>query len=226
MVWNNEDKLMIVNKYKSQFQRYGIDPRSLFWTKNRQNIRFNVIKESGISKNNSIFDIGCGFGDLYYFLKRTIDYKGNYTGIDIVNEFIQICNERYPRERHPNIDFRVLDILKDSINKKWDFVVLSGTLNHIINSNHWEYVKKMIKKMFNLCNKGISVDFVSSYGDDRHSKLFRADPNKVFTFAKTLSKRVCLRHDYMPYEFAVYLYKDKITKDKVFSEYKYPRIFK
>ncbi len=68
---------------------------------------------------------------------------------------------------------------------------------------------------------------MSNYGDDRYEYIYRADPVEIFNFCKTLTKRVCLRYDYMPYEFTVYLYHDdSVTKDNIFTQYQFPEIIK
>ena len=223
MKWDKQKK-DIIKKYQEQFKKYGFNNKSLFTPGIKQNIRFKAIQEIGINSNDSILDVGCGFGDLLQYLNSTIDYKGAYTGVDIMEEFINVCKEFYPLD-----DFRVLDILdkNNSIEEKWDYVVLSGTLNINVGENHLEYVKTMISKMFDLSVKGVSIDFVSIEGDDRNKEIYRMDPEIIFRFAKTLTKRVVLRNDYLPWEFSVYLYKDDaITSDKVYSDYHFDEVIK
>ena len=60
----------------------------------------------------------------------------------------------------------------------------------------------------------------TDYVDYKDERLFYFNPGKVFSMCKKITKRVCLRHDYMPYEFAVYLYKDQaIDEHNVFKEF-------
>ncbi len=197
MDWN-EKKSKIIENYQDQFIKYGVSNQSLLIPGRKQNVRFNVIEEIGITSSDSVLDVGCGFGDLYKYLKETINYNGKYTGIDITPEFIKAC-----LSLNPDLDFRLLDILQEEIYEHWDFVVLSGTLNINIGENHTEFVRQMIAKMFNISKKGVSIDFISTYGDNRNENIYRADPCEIFSFAKTLSKRVSLRNDYLPWEFAV-----------------------
>ncbi|MCX6232340.1 MAG: methyltransferase domain-containing protein [Bacteroidetes bacterium] len=219
MEWNLEKK-QIIKDYMNQFEKHGINNKSLFFPGQKQNVRFNVIKEIGITNNDSILDVGCGFGDLYKYLKEAINFEGKYTGIDITPDFIEVCKSLYP-----TLDFRVLDIIEENTIEQWDYVVLSGTLNINIGEKHWEFVKSMINTMFKLSKKGVSVDFVSIYGDNRHENIFRADPGEVFSFCKTLSKRVALRNDYLPWEFCVYLFKDdSLTEDNIFTQYQFEKI--
>lgn len=74
--------------------------------------------------------------------------------------------------------------------------------------------------MFDSCSKGVAVDFISRYVDFRNRDVFYAEPEVVFKFCKSLTKRIILRSDYMPFEFCVYLYKDDSkTKNNVFIEF-------
>ena len=219
MNWKDK-KSVIIEKYQDQFIRYGVNNQSLFTPGRKQNVRFNVIKEIGLSSTDSILDVGCGFGDPLKYLKRVIDYKGKYTGIDITPEFVSAC-----LSLNPDIDFRLLDILQEEIHEQWDFVVLTGTLNINIGEIHTEFVRQMITKMFNLSKKGVSIDFVSTYGDNRNENIYRADPCEIFSFCKSLSRRVSLRNDYLPWEFAIYIFKDdSITEDNIFSKYEYQKV--
>lgn len=221
MTWNSEKK-QIIKDYQNKFKEHGVNNQSLFIPGRKQNVRFNAIREIGINDMDSVLDVGSGFGDLFRYLKETIVFKGKYTGVDIVPEFIEASKSLYP-----DVDFRLLDILQEELQEQWDFVVLSGTLNINIGEQHLEFVKRMITKMFLLSKKGVSIDFVSTYGDDRNKNIFRADPSEMFSFCKTLSKRVSLRNDYLPWEFCVYLYKDdSITEDNIFSQYQFPQIIK
>ena len=74
--------------------------------------------------------------------------------------------------------------------------------------------------MFELCNKGVAIDFISTYVDFRNEKINYVKPEEIFSFCKTLSRCVLLRHDYMPFEFCIYIYKsDRIDERDVFTEF-------
>jgi len=75
--------------------------------------------------------------------------------------------------------------------------------------------------MFEACNKGVAADFMSGYVDFKNKDAYYASPEEIFSFCKTLSRRVTLRHDYMPFEFCVYVYKNDngINKKNIFTEF-------
>ena len=208
-----EDKQKIIKSYNESLEKYGYDPRSLQWFKGRQPIRFKVLSEIDGLNNCSILDVGCGFGDLCNFLiKKGLNIK--YTGYDINPKFIKIAREVYP-----DVCFKVKDIEEEDIKEKFDWVFVSGVFNKkISDSKLW--VQSMLRKMFELCSKGVAADFMSSYVDYEVNGTYYVQPEEILDFCKTLSRRVVLRHDYMPYEFCVYIYKDeKVSKRNVFENF-------
>lgn len=208
-----KDKLAVISRYNERLTKYGYDPRTLGWFKARQPVRFRVLSEIGDLDNCSILDVGCGFGDLYGFLVN-IGLNAKYTGYDINPNLIKIA-----KEKHPSVCFEVKDILTDEINQKFDYVLSSGVFNFKLSDNK-SFIQNMFKKMFEISTKGVAVDFMSSYVDFENEDAYYANPEEIFSYCKTLSRRVTLRHDYMPFEFAVYIYKDnRINKRNVFAEF-------
>ena len=156
-----EDKQKIIESYNESLEKYGYDPRSLQWFKGRQNIRFRVLSEIGELNNCSVLDVGCGFGDLYGFLiKKGLNIK--YTGYDINPNLIKVARKIYP-----NVHFEVKDIEEENPNEKFDWVFSSGIFNiRLSNSKSW--VQNMLRKMFELSNKRVAADFMSTYVDFRN----------------------------------------------------------
>ena len=54
----------------------------------------------------------------------------------------------------------------------------------------------------------VSCNFLSTYADYYADKDFHHSPEEIFTFAKSLSNKITLRHNYELYEFTIYIYKD------------------
>jgi len=210
---NEKDKRAIIQRYNENLKKYGYSPKTLEWFKNRQHIRFKALSEIGDLDNSSILDVGCGFGDLYGFLiKKGLNIE--YTGYDINENLIEIAKEVYP-----DAHFEVKDIEEDKTNEKFDWVFSCGIFNNKLSDNA-SFIQSMLKKMFKLCNKGVAADFMSAYVDFKNEGTYYAKPEEIFKFCKTLSRRVLLRHDYMPFEFCVYVYKDdRINKRNVFTEF-------
>ena len=88
-------------------------------------------------------------------------------------------------------------------------MVSSQTFNYkLSNEDNYELVKTCLIKSLQASKNGICFDFLTKYVDFEENHLFYYQPEQLFAFAKTLSKRVTLKHDSELYEFAIFIYKD------------------
>lgn len=189
--------------YNSLTKKYGYDVKSLHWpTKDRQEMAFKAIAETVNLCNTSILDVGCGFGDFYFFLKKN-GVKVNYTGIDVSDKIIEIG-----KRKHPSISncLKIMDV-KDIVDR-YDYVVISGTFNLKIDDN-WEFIKSTLKKVFDLCNKGVVFNLISTYVDYQENHLFYVNPCDIFEYCKTLTKWINIKYDYNDYEYTISIFKVK-----------------
>ncbi len=201
----------IIKHYTALYHKYGYSPTSIGWPKGRQNLRFQVLSEIGNLNNSKILDVGCGFGHFVSFL-RSNKIKTKYVGVDINPLFVEIA-----KEKNPNFTFQVRDIEKRRFGQHFDWVFAIGTTNK---AGSYKYIANLLKEMFRISKKGIAMDFMSTYVDFRRPGSFHASPECVFKIAKKLSKRVVLRHDYLPFEFCVYIYKNnKLNDNQTFVDF-------
>jgi ubiquinone/menaquinone biosynthesis C-methylase UbiE len=199
----------ILDHHNKLFKEFHVSEKSLGY-RTGQSIRFQVLSEIANLKNATVLDVGCGFGDLCRFLeKKKLNVK--YYGVDINQDFIDVA-----KKRNPHGKFELRDIEKNPFNRKFDYVFGAG----IFTLASFKNAKPIIKEQFRICKKGVAIDFVSTYVTYKDDFLFYTDPEKMFKFAKTLTKRVTLRHDYKPYEYCMYLHKnDKISNTNHFQEH-------
>jgi ubiquinone/menaquinone biosynthesis C-methylase UbiE len=168
-----------------------------------QEERFRVLTEIGDLNNNSILDVGCGLGAYFNYVNK-IHLDLLYTGVDINPNMIQKA-----QQRHPDIEFIHTDIIADTHelnDRKFDYVFLSGALN-LSADNHQDTIKSIMKKMFSLANKGVAINFLSIFSDYLTPGEYYCNPEYILQLAFSFTKKVTLRHDYMPHDFTVYLYK-------------------
>ena len=194
------------------FEKHGKKPASLGWPKGRQDLRFKIMSEIGDLNNSKILDVGCGFGDFLTYLNAK---KKNvtYTGVDINPIFIKIA-----KSIHSGSSFQKRDIELTKFSKKFDWSFAIGTTNM---KGNYEYVENLMTEMLRISKNGIAIDFMSTYVDFKRKESSHFAPEKIFKIAKKLSKRVVIRHDYLPFEFCIYIYKNsKLTKNKTFNDFK------
>ena len=132
---------LLVFIYKKNVKQYGFTPRGLFWnSKESQENRFKVLiklllKYSISSKKNNIkvADVGCGYGDLNFFLLKNLKKKFEYKGYDINKEFIDFCKESQKENSE-------LFFVSDYPLETCDFSIMNGTYNYAVykNINKWE----------------------------------------------------------------------------------------
>jgi hypothetical protein len=123
------------------------------------------------------------------------------------------------RERHPGLDTREVDITDELAEMgEYDFVISSGIFNAKLPSgNNDNHIKAALRSMFRYCRYATCVDFLSSYVDFQKPAANHTDPGWALAEAKRFTRNVLLRHDYMPYEFALFLFRDdSISERNVF----------
>ena len=198
----NNNIIKIYDKYildkLNDFEKVG------WGSSESQKKRFEVLSEIGNLNNCSILDIGCGTGAFYKHLDN-LYHDINYTGIDINENMVKIAKQTFPETTFFCID--ILNKVENEIkNRKFDYIFLSGVLNLSIN-NHEAMVSDMMKKMFDLSIKGIALNFLSMHADFFSAGECYLNPEKILSAALMIDRKVTLRHDYMPHDFTVYIFK-------------------
>lgn len=77
------------------------------------------------SNDFSLLDIGCGEGAGCHLLQKTFP-KSEINGSDFSSHAVKSAKNRYP-----HMNFFVLDITKDQLPKKYDYITIIETLEHI-----------------------------------------------------------------------------------------------
>jgi len=174
------------------------EEKSLGWgSKESQLLRFKVLLDANKmnKQEDKILDVGCGHGDLSVFCS-------NYTGIDLRQESIDIAIQKYPDKRF------ICGSIED-INEEFDWVIASGIFMF---SDKWEeHVRNEIIRLFNVCTKGISCNFLSNLTtgvikpDMKHASI-----SEISSLIEPITKNFCIRHDYLANDVTLYAYKNKI----------------
>ena len=198
------DTKISLNYFSTKIAEHGQDVQSLGWgSATSQQDRFRVLCEIGNFDNKSLLDVGCGFGDLYLFLKEQNILPKQYTGIDVNPQMIATAKLRVPEAT-----FRVEDILDDNLKERYDYAVASGIFS--LETPNWGIITaKIISKMYQLSRIGVGVNFLSSLTPGKKFvDMHYAHPSDIFNLVcPNLSTRIVLRHDYRPNDFTVYIYK-------------------
>jgi SAM-dependent methyltransferase len=195
----------MAERHKAEFAIHGPTIGAVGWSEASQRKRFEVIAELGPMHNTRVLDVGCGFGDFLSFLEGVANVPAAYTGIDVVPEFVDEA-----RRRHPGARFDLGDVIDMPAGVVYDFAVASGIF--YLPGADWadwmEHVRATASKMFAICDKGVALNFLSQFSPRPDEVSYYADPGAVLNlFGRYVSSHLVLRHDYLPNDFTVYLYK-------------------
>ncbi len=188
--------------FKKRYKEFGDNVKTLWGGAESQKQRFDVLLTIGDLHGKSILDVGCGFGDLYGYIRQRKEKISRYVGYDIVPEIIKVAKGKYP-----DISFKCMDILRSNKINEYDYVFSSGIF--FLSDDLWEsYMLKMVTRMYNISKLGVGVNFLSSYSSNKDGFSYYADPSTVLSLImKNISSKVILRHDYKINDFTVFLYK-------------------
>ena len=201
------DRAAYVARYEGRLAEHGHSPRTLGWGGlGREAVRFEVMREAVEAAGaESVLDVGCGFADLHDHL-RAHGYAGAYHGIDIVPGLLAQA-----RSRDPALDLAEADVVdyQPGEEKLFDAVVASGVFNaRLAGEPNTEHISRSVRRMFDLSRRVVCVDFMTTAVDFQHPDGWHTDPAWAVGLAQTLSRRFRLRNDYMPFEFALIIYRD------------------
>jgi ubiquinone/menaquinone biosynthesis C-methylase UbiE len=189
--------------YKKLVEKHGYSIKSLdYRSETGQKTRFDVITQIGISNDDSLLDVGCGFGDYFNYLKQKGIKNIKYNGIDLSDEIVDVANEKNPLINV--VQGNVLDLPDD---KKFDYVISLG-FNAVKTGENWETLTAVLDKMWKLCKKGIAYNAVSTFAEEQDKAIYFVSPIKVIDhIMSNLTYKIVFKHDYMPHDFTIYAYK-------------------
>ena len=199
--------------YQESLDEHGDSPCSTRWNDPvTQHLRFErLVKEiEPFLPGNSVYDVGCGFGELGGYLAQ-LGAGCTYSGIEIVAGMADMGRARL------GVDIIVDDFIARDYEVHYDFVVASGVFNMPgeVESDEWNlYCQAMTKKMFTLAGKGIVFNGLTTFCDFRRDDLHYWDPAQVLSFCQSELSRFCiLDHAYPLYEWTLTVFRQDFVRD-------------
>ena len=194
-----DDNQRIARFYSALVQQHGFAPQSLDWGSRRsQERRFDILTEIGPLDGCSLLDVGCGLADLCDYLQRT-GRRVEYVGYDLTPAMIERAHTRFPTLKLLALDF----FSRERPEEEFDYVLASGLFTFYDE----EMLKKAVEIMFSMCQKAVAFNSLSSWAAHKEPGEFHADPLETLGFCRSLTPWVTLRHDYMPHDFTMYMYR-------------------
>jgi len=170
----------------------------------KQTLRHRVHASVLPNPECSILDVGAGLGHFYRYLKEN-GFRGTYHGIDIVPDYVRACQADLPDAK-----WEVRNVFEEGFGGVFDVITLCQALNtRLPHSDNNTAMREFLRTACQSGARVVSVDMLTTYVDFRDPNLSYYDPSELFAFAKTLVPYVRLRHDYLPYEFTLQLFRER-----------------
>lgn len=137
-----------------------------------------IIKECGITKEDTLFELGCGRGRGCFWLNTWVGC--NVVGIDYIPEFIEKAKVLVEKNKLSGIEFRLEDILRTDYS--------GATVLYLYGTCYDEpFIKKLIEKMKHLPNgtRIISVSYPLTDYDTRNRFKIVKQFEGSFTWGET-----------------------------------------
>jgi SAM-dependent methyltransferase len=184
--------------YVPLLREHGPTFRAVDWGSSQaQQQRFRVLLEVGEVGHASILDVGCGVGHIVEQLAAR-QFRGRYLGIDVLEEMVASARERYPEWR-----FEAGDILASPASWTADYVLAGG----LFTFSDLGLMQATVAAMFAACTRALAFNVLSGWASRAEPDEFHADPLATLEFCRTLTPWVTLRHDYLPQDFTIYMYR-------------------
>ena len=189
----------VVKIYSDRLEKYGMSQKTLGWDKNRGNLRFEIFNSRWDLNHSSILDFGCGFGDFYNFLIKKGIKNFKYLGVDINKELIKCANKRYP-----DAEFICINIFKEELSNKYDYIFASGCFNDYMNDNI-SFIVEAFEKFNYYSENGFASNFLSNKVQYKYDHAFYSEPSFIINLGYKYSNNIMFRNDYMPFEFTIFV---------------------
>jgi len=190
--------------YRKSLETHTNEARIVDWgSPESQRARFDVLVQVGPLEGASALDVGCGLGALAGYLRER-GLNVDYTGLDLSEAMTAEAVRR-----RPFATFVTGEVLTWRPEARFDYVLSSGIFNRTLEDNAG-YIRETLRRMVELARCAVAVNFLSTYADRRYigPESYLSSPEEIFTLARSLVKRVTLRHDYLEHDFTVFLYKE------------------
>ena len=194
------DTERIAGYYDRLVERYGYSP--LARDSSRESlleIRYRVLSEVLDLSGKRVLEVGCGFGDLGKFIHARFKNVA-YVGIDISRSMVETG-----RQIHPNLTLHHADLLSWKPTGQFDVVLAQGIF-YLLGEDAENKMNRLVARMLSIAEKAAAFCTLSTWAETCDEHEFHADPLRTLQMCHTLTPHVVLRHDYLPNDFAAYLY--------------------
>ncbi len=146
-----------------------------------------LIKQTKLSQNTQILDIGCGRGKILGCLRSKLKLKKKPLGIDIINH----------KDRDKRINFKKIDAFNFALKneKNFDLILIKQTI-HLVKLNVIKKLLALLKKKLNPKGKILIFTLDTQTNEIPTFKLMRLKLNKSLNRDKKILKIITKLYPY------------------------------
>ncbi|MEO3407271.1 class I SAM-dependent methyltransferase [Mucilaginibacter sp. CAU 1740] len=184
--------------HQTMINRHGLNSSlALGWRETAdQLVRFEALARIGDLNHRTVLDAGCGYADLYPFLKERYPNLAGYIGIEQVEELFIKATTAFPA-----IDLRRVDFMVEALPIS-DYVFASGSLNYNVGGK--DYIFRAIKTLYEASRIGFGFNLLREISGK--GSLVAYDPAVILNYCQSLSPKVVMLDDYAPEDFTIFMY--------------------
>lgn len=186
-------------EFHEQLVRQRGEGWGAFWgSPASQRGRYEVFFRELPLADSEVLEVGCGFGDFLLVASEYNALPRRYLGVDLSPSIIGAA-----RQRHPQADFAVLDILTDDPPFAPDFVVASGIMAVDV-PDYEAYVLAILRRFHALGRRGFALNFLSTCSERPDAVSRYVEPGWLLSlFQRNIDWRCRLLHDYRSNDFTL-----------------------
>jgi SAM-dependent methyltransferase len=150
----------MITFWSERAKRYQSDPRA-----NTNDVWLREVEIGYVDKiikdhsYRDIMDFGCANGYSTSRLAKS-NHEARFSGIDLNPDMIEVARDDAKQDSSPNLEFRELDVLQDTIAQNFDFIYAIRVFQNIESP---EMQKKVVDKLFDLLRPNGMLLYIESY---------------------------------------------------------------
>jgi len=184
-------------------RREATDCERVDMSRRTQRMRFERFLLAHDLRGRSILDVGCGVGDLWEHLcARGI--ACDYHGVDLSGEMAARAKARFPEAT-----FETANVLDWDDAPRFDYVIAIGVHNVKVEGAR-ELLERLTRKQFALARVAAHLSLLTDRYDKFGPQAMPWRAEEVLGLGLSITPYVTLRHDYLPNDFAVTLYREAL----------------
>ncbi|MCB0490614.1 MAG: class I SAM-dependent methyltransferase [Cyclobacteriaceae bacterium] len=203
----------IVRHYEACLAKHGDSHLGVDWPNTYDAMKRYLVMEEIVKfcttkrESYTLLDFGCGAGHFLEYLKGRKVNHFHYSGCDLSDRFIALCNAKFP-----GTPFFQVDALKtpEKIGQ-YDIILMNGVFTEkreLSFDQMWGYFKQLVSLLFHKSSVGIALNVMSKHVDWERDDLFHLSHDLLVGYlVKNLTRNFVIRNDYGLYEYTVYIYR-------------------